>query len=207
MPFGKCPEQNLPLAAGETLVLYTDGLIERRAVPLTDSMAQLLDVVRDATSAEEVCQLAFEELVPAEGVRDDVALVAVRNEEIPTELRLRLPAEARILADMRRALRRWLRHRADAGEQDIVEVTMAVNEACANAIEHAYTPMPAEFELCASFADGEVAVVISDVGHWRSPRGVHRGRGRTIMESAMDGVKVEAGPAGTRVALRRRMRR
>jgi anti-sigma regulatory factor (Ser/Thr protein kinase) len=207
MPFGKCPEQNLPLAAGETLVLYTDGLIERRAVPLTDSMAQLLDVVRDATSAEEVCQLAFEELVPAEGVRDDVALVAVRNEEIPTELRLRLPAEARILADMRRALRRWLRHRADAGEQDIVEVTMAVNEACANAIEHAYTPMPAEFELCASFADGEVAVVISDAGHWRSPRGVHRGRGLTIMETAMDGVEVEAGPAGTRVALRRRMRR
>ena len=136
-----------------------------------------------------------------------MALVAVRNEEIPTELRLRLPAEARILADMRRALRRWLRHRADAGEQDIVEVTMAVNEACANAIEHAYTPAPAEFELCASFADGEVAVVISDAGHWRSPRGVHRGRGLTIMEAAMDEVEVEAGPAGTRVALRRRVRR
>ena len=207
MPFGKCPEQELSLTAGETLVLYTDGLVERRTVPLTDSMAQLLEVVRGAASPDEVCRLAFEALVPAEGLRDDVALIAVRNEETPIQLRLRLDADARVLADVRRALRRWLRRRADAGERDIVEITMAVNEACANAIEHAYTPAPAEFELHASFADGEVAVVISDRGRWRSPRGAHRGRGLTMMETAMDEVKVDAGPAGTRVTLRRRVPR
>ena len=62
-------------------MFYTDGLVERPKIPLTKSINELLRVVRAASSAEEVCQLAVEQLVPVEGLRDDVAIVAVQNGE------------------------------------------------------------------------------------------------------------------------------
>src|SRR5579884_2305742 len=40
-PYGSCPERELSLGTDETLVLYTDGLVERRGIPLTDGIADL----------------------------------------------------------------------------------------------------------------------------------------------------------------------
>ena len=80
------------------------------------------------------------DLVPLEGLRDDVAIVALQNGAVPAELHLTLPAEPKTLAQVRRILRRWLiEHGADEG--DVAEMTIAVSEACANAIEHAYSPV------------------------------------------------------------------
>ena len=151
-PYGSCEEHELSLATGETLMFYTDGLVERPKIPLTKSIDELLRVVRAASSAEEVCQLAVEQLVPVEGLRDDVAIVAVQNGEVPEDLRLRLPADPRVLAQVRRVIRRWLRNRG-ARDHVIAEITLAVSEACANAIEHAYSPAPAEFHLQASASE------------------------------------------------------
>ena len=110
------------------------------------------------------------------GLRDDVAIVALQNSPVPAELHLRLPAEPTTLAQVRRMLRRWLVERR-RGEGDVAEVTIAVSEACANAIEHAYSPAPASFELDASGDDGEVTVAIRDTGRWRAPRGRRTGDG------------------------------
>jgi anti-sigma regulatory factor (Ser/Thr protein kinase)/putative methionine-R-sulfoxide reductase with GAF domain len=203
-PFGRCHEYETSLAAGETLVFYTDGLVERPRVPLTKSINELLEVVRTASSADEVCELALEQLGPPGSLRDDVAIVAIDNGEVPTDLRLRLPAEARMLAHVRRTLRRWLRsHGAD--DQEIAETTLAVSEACTNAIEHAYSAAPAWFELQASADDGEVMIMVKDQGHWRSPRGRNRGRGLTIIGAAMDDVEVNSATGGTEVVMRRRV--
>lgn len=205
-PYGRCPEHELALGAGETLLLYTDGLVERRGVALTEGIESLMVAVRGASTAEDACVFSVEAMVPAEGLRDDVAIVALQNAAVPAELQLRLPADPRTLAQVRRILRRWLIDRG-AAEPDVAEVTIAVSEACANAIEHAYAPAPATFELEASANAGQVTVVVRDQGRWRAPRGQNRGRGLSIIVAAVDDVQIERTDAGTEVVMRRRLRR
>jgi anti-sigma regulatory factor (Ser/Thr protein kinase) len=149
----------------------------------------------------------MEQLVLPQGLRDDVALVALHNNsEIPAELHLRLPAHPKVLSPLRRAVRRWLRSRG-ADDEATAEVTLAVSEACANAIEHAYSPSPATFELDARSSIGDVTISVSDVGRRRSPRGQNRGRGLTIVDAAMDDVEVRPNASGTEVLMRRRLHR
>jgi anti-sigma regulatory factor (Ser/Thr protein kinase) len=150
--------------------------------------------------------MAVAALNPADAPRDDVAIVALHNQPIPAELRLRLPAEPSVLADLRRQLRRWLGGRGAVGNE-LLEITMAVSEACANAIEHAYSPAPAMFEIRASQSADEIVVVVRDSGRWRAPRGTNRGRGLRIIETAMDDVTVAATNTGTEITMRRRLGR
>jgi anti-sigma regulatory factor (Ser/Thr protein kinase) len=175
-------------------------------VALNDGLDTLLETLRPAASAQDACLLAVTELDPTSAPRDDVAIVALHNQPIPAELRLRLPAEPNVLADLRRQLRRWLRDRGAVGDE-LLEITMAVSEACANAVEHAYSPAPATFEVRASETDGEVTLTVRDSGRWRPPRGTNRGRGLRIIEAAMDDVTVAATNTGTEITMRRRLSR
>src|SRR6185437_5324423 len=203
-PYGRCPEHELDLASGEMLFLYTDGLVERRAIPLNQGIDVLASAVAGARTPEAACVLAMAELVPDEGLRDDAAIVALQNSAVPAELHLRLPAQPKTLAHVRRVLRRWLISRG-AGDADVAEVTIAVSEACANAIEHAYSPAPAAFTLDATGHDGEITVAVRDMGRWRPPRGSNRGRGLSIMVAAMDDVQIDRTDTGTLVVMRRRL--
>jgi anti-sigma regulatory factor (Ser/Thr protein kinase)/putative methionine-R-sulfoxide reductase with GAF domain len=205
-PYGRFDEHEARLDASEMLVFYTDGLIERPRIPLTTSIAVLVETIRPARSPEEVCRLAIDNLVPVEGLRDDVALVALQNSEVPAELDIAVPANPKALAQVRRSVRQWLRQRG-AGDDETAEVTLAVSEACANAIEHAYSPAPARFQVRASESGGEVAIVVRDRGRWRAPRGRGRGRGLTIMRAATDSCDVNSGDGGTEIVLRRRLER
>jgi anti-sigma regulatory factor (Ser/Thr protein kinase) len=142
--------------------------------------------------------------VPVEGLRDDVALIAIQNSPVPDDLVLELPAEPRVLSPMRRTVRRWLRHMG-ADSDEAAEITLAASEACTNAIEHAYSPAPAHFALHARADDGEVSITVRDSGQWRTPRGDHRGRGLAIIEMAMDGVETNRTSHGTEIVMRRRL--
>ena len=119
-------------------------------------------------------------------------------------MRLRLPADPQVLARVRQALRRWL-HAQGAHPDDIAAITLACGEACANAIEHAYAPGRATFELEASHASGMVTLAVRDRGRWRRPRGVHRGRGLMMIEATVDELDVHATATGTEVLMRRRI--
>jgi anti-sigma regulatory factor (Ser/Thr protein kinase) len=107
---------------------------------------------------------------------------------------------------MRRSLGAWLAS-AGAGEDDAYDIVLAVGEAGANAVEHAYGPGEAEFELIADVADGSAVLEIRDSGRWREARGRHRGRGLDLMRDLMDDVEVERSDAGTTVRMRRALRR
>lgn len=67
------------LRAGDTLLLYTDGLVERRDATLDRGFAALRDAVAELAGAglEELCDGVLARLDPHRG-DDDVALVAVR---------------------------------------------------------------------------------------------------------------------------------
>jgi anti-sigma regulatory factor (Ser/Thr protein kinase)/putative methionine-R-sulfoxide reductase with GAF domain len=202
--YGSIRDHELLLAEGETLFFYTDGLIERPGEPLTDSMERLRQLVAPAESGDAACEIAFERQVPAHGLRDDVAIVTLENLVIPAVLELRLPADPSVLTDVRRSMRRWLRH-TGLDDQSIADMTLAVSEACANAIEHAYSPAPAEFDVRVSREDGTITASVRDVGRWRPARGQNRGRGLAIIGTVMDEVDVDSNGEGTEVVMRRRI--
>jgi len=203
-PYGNCHEHELRLESDEMLVMYTDGLVERRGEPLNDGLDELLKALAGMGSAEEACLAAITSLGVEDGPRDDIAIVALHNQPIPTELELELPAVPGVLAHVRRLMRRWLWDRG-AGNSEIVEITMAVSEACANAVEHAYSPAPHVFSVQARTEDDEVTVAVRDTGRWRPPRGHNRGRGLTIIEAAMDTMHVSSAADGTEIVMRRKL--
>ena len=67
------------LGDGHTLLLVTDGLVERRDADLDQGLATMREVLRDLgeTPLEELCDTLLERMLPVDGA-DDVAIVAVR---------------------------------------------------------------------------------------------------------------------------------
>jgi anti-sigma regulatory factor (Ser/Thr protein kinase)/putative methionine-R-sulfoxide reductase with GAF domain len=204
-PYGSCPEHALALATGEMILMYTDGLVERRGNALAQGIDELLAIVKTGDTAEQACRNAMERLVPPEGLDDDVAMLVLHNLPVAARLRLHLPANPKALADVRQIVRRWLRERG-AGGDDVNEITLAVGEACANAVEHAYSPGPAWFELEATESGGEVTIAVRDAGRWREARGENRGRGLRIIDAAMSDVDLTPTSDGTEIVMRRRLR-
>ena len=64
---------------GDTLLLVTDGLVERRDTDLDAGLAAMQEALRDlgGTSLEELCDTLLARMLPVDGA-DDVAIVAVR---------------------------------------------------------------------------------------------------------------------------------
>jgi serine phosphatase RsbU (regulator of sigma subunit)/anti-sigma regulatory factor (Ser/Thr protein kinase) len=199
-------EQSVTLSAGETLLLYTDGLIERRGQQLAEGEAALMEVAVSAPDEPELkCQAITSELTKDIAIADDIAVLVAETVGLNELLEVEVPAAPAQLATARHLIRRWVE--ANHGtDDDCAAFAIAVTEACANSIEHAYGPGDATIELRASLVDGLAAVTIRDHGGWREPRGGNRGRGILIMREFMDEVSIERTGQGTTVDLRRRLR-
>jgi serine phosphatase RsbU (regulator of sigma subunit) len=77
------PEYAVDLTPGTTVLLYTDGLVERRGSSLDEGMSRLAGHLRELAGAplERLCDAVLERML--EGTpQDDVALVAVRVSSI-----------------------------------------------------------------------------------------------------------------------------
>jgi PAS domain S-box-containing protein len=72
-------EHELSVPAGSTLLLYTDGLVERRGRGIDEGVAEMVAAVDRLAHlpVEQLCDRLLERLLPVE-LDDDVALVAVR---------------------------------------------------------------------------------------------------------------------------------
>jgi serine phosphatase RsbU (regulator of sigma subunit)/anti-sigma regulatory factor (Ser/Thr protein kinase) len=199
-------EQSVSLSAGETLLLYTDGLIERRGAHLSDGEDALVRVATSAPGEPELkCQAITTQLTEDAAIADDIAVLVVQTVGLHQLLEVEVPAEPAQLATARHLVRRWVE--ANRGtDDDCAAFAIAVSEACANSIEHAYGPKHATIELRASLVQGTATVSIRDHGTWREPRGGNRGRGIQIMREFMDDVAIESDEGGTTVDLRRRLK-
>jgi serine phosphatase RsbU (regulator of sigma subunit)/anti-sigma regulatory factor (Ser/Thr protein kinase) len=198
-------EQRVALGSGETLLFYTDGLIERRGQQLSDGEAALVEAAIAAPDDPELkCRTIIERLTEGIETPDDIAVLAIRSVGLHELLEVQVPAKAEQLATVRHLIRRWVTANGGA-DDDCAAFAIAVTEACANSVEHAYGPGDASIQVRAALADGEATVTIRDRGGWREPRGENRGRGIPVMRAFMDDVSIEAGDQGTTVELRRRM--
>jgi anti-sigma regulatory factor (Ser/Thr protein kinase) len=194
------------LPQGSSLLLYTDGLVERRDVPLEDRLGELKAAAAAADGGlEDICDQVLRGVLGARDPVDDVALLAVRPEPASAEhMSITLPAEPESLARLRRKLGRFL-HAARVSDSEQYEIVLAVCEGAGNAIEHAYGPGDADFGVEIRLQGQELTADVRDEGRWREPRGVERGRGLQIIEGLMDDVEVLAEERGTVVRMRRRL--
>lgn len=112
------------------------------------------------------------------------------------------PAE---LADLREHLRGWLEENG-VGEDVERGVVLAVSEAAANAVEHAYGCDGAGIvTVMARFAGDRLEITVRDAGAWREPRpDTDRGRGLSIMRASVDDVSIEHEDAATVVRMSQR---
>jgi PAS domain S-box-containing protein len=199
-------EATAVLPPGSSLLLYTDGLVERRDQPLDQRMDELAAVAGAAGEGlDTLCDRVIEAILGEGDPGDDVALLAVRPLPAASDrISLTLPAEPASLEGLRRRLARFL-HATGASETEQYEVMLTVCEAAGNAIEHAYGPADATYEVEVAFASGELVATVRDTGNWRERRDEHRGRGLNIIEQLMDDVNVAADAEGTVVTMRRRL--
>ncbi|WP_405705018.1 PP2C family protein-serine/threonine phosphatase [Streptomyces sp. NBC_00069] len=74
------PQATTPFTEGDTLVLYSDGLIERRREDIDTGVARLADALVHHRGAdpEPLADALLLDLLPAVGATDDTALVIVR---------------------------------------------------------------------------------------------------------------------------------
>jgi PAS domain S-box-containing protein len=190
---------------GSTLLLFTDGLVERRGVSLREGLDRLRhEAERAWPDLAEMCQHLVTSLLEPE-VKDDAAILALRPVPLASvPLRLRLAPEPRSLAPLRHTMRRWLRE-AGADPRESFEIVVACGEACSNAIQHAHGSRGTPLEVELTLAGGQVEFKVRDFGSWRhEPTG--GGLGLPLMEKLMDRVEVDRRTDGTVVRLRRRLR-
>jgi serine/threonine-protein kinase RsbW len=195
------------VGAGATVLLYTDGLVERRSRPLEEGLAALADVARETADGDLAAmreQILARLVVPSEQ-RDDTALLLARVERIEAARFTRTVERAVELADLRRAIRAWLEAHAVAAA-DTHDVLLAVGEAAANAIEHGHAGRVAPVEVTLALAGGSLSGTVRDAGRWKAPHSdPDRGRGLEILRAVADDVTITRGD-GTTVAFQRDLR-
>ena len=195
---------------GATLLLYTDGLIERRGVSIQDGLDRLDAAALSAAAAdldvEELCDGLLLHLVGDARVADDIALLAMRALTLAAgPLILTLPGEARMLVQMRGTVRRWLRE-SDVSPADENEILIACGEACSNIVRHAYGAAPGAMHLTADLVDDTVVIEVRDDGTWCPPADRGGGWGLQLIKGLMDTVDLDRGAHGTIVRMQRRVR-
>lgn len=206
-PHWQRPEGRATMPPRATLLLYTDGLVERRGTSLDDGMTRAAELVQIGRSVaiEELADRLMADLEPSGGYPDDVAMLLYRQ---PAPFSLEFTADAGNLAESRNALRGWLT-RAGVEPDQIQDVLIATGEAVSNAIEHGHRDQRAgTVSLRATAIFDRLQVTVTDTGAWKTPTEIadfSRGRGISLMRVLMEDCNIQSGAAGTIVSMQARI--
>jgi integral membrane sensor domain MASE1/anti-sigma regulatory factor (Ser/Thr protein kinase) len=197
-------EASFRLVPDSTLLLFTDGLVEKRGISIHEGLERLETLAADCgQDIEALCEQLLRSMVGDE-ISDDIALLAIRPIPLTGRPNLRVPAEPRVLAPLRQTLRRWLRE-IDAAPQVANDILLACGEVCANVIQHAYGAKEGILEISLGVSDGTAEVTVRDEGCWRPSSGIDGGHGLPLIRELMESVEMTSGPDGTVVRIRRRI--
>ena len=202
-------EHTEQLEAGSIVVLYTDGLVERRGRSIDEGLTALARAAEQAPrDPDAFVDALVGELLGAEARQDDVALLAiVLDPALAEPLELEIPADPESLPILRRELEDWLRTAA-VSDLDARDILLATWEAGANAIEHSGATDGAVVEVSAMLSGDRIRIGVADHGRWKEPEmRDDRGLGLRLIEALMTTVDVERGPDGTRVVMERPLTR
>jgi CheY-like chemotaxis protein len=204
---GDRPEGRTTLGEGSTLLLYTDGLIERRDDSIDSGLERLRQEVasRCRREPERLCDEIVGEF--ANGGLDDVVLLCLRRE--PSDVRVfsrTFPAVPRSLQPMRQALRAWLTE-VGLDQRRIDDVIQACAEGYTNAVRHAYGERTGDATIELRLrSDGMLLARIRDAGRWRTQSHADSsGHGLDIMRALSDDVHVHTTQQGTTLLMETRL--
>ena len=219
LPLGMLPDgwerqqATAALPAGATLMLYTDGLVERRGRPLDAGIdaAAVAIAERAGDHPELVADHVMTAMTPAAGYDDDVAVLIYRHPPAPLAVQVSAD-DPSCLAFLRAELRRWL-SAASIGSREASDIMIAAGEATANAVEHATAGRPADADpvqitLTARADHAAIRLTVTDTGSWRPPPADReepapgtRGHGVIFMHALMSEVTIDPAVHGTTVTL------
>src|SRR4051812_6773318 len=196
---------------GDSLLLYTDGVIEAgsRTTPVGEAgLARLLESMRGASPSELVKTIDEAAQQADNGrARDDVALLAVHAAAVTgtQALALFVPATPQSLRELRDAVVDYARRVPDL-DLDLEALRLAVGEACTNVVVHAYRDQDAPGAVHVRAVAGETGLVVEvwDDGCGPSPRGDSPGLGLGLPLMARLSREMEISgrePRGTKVRL------
>jgi anti-anti-sigma factor len=211
------------LNIGDSVLLYSDGLIERPGRPLGASTAEFADLAANIAGGsggfafgapvrtiDRLCSETLELLLRSTGYNDDVTLLAVQRRTPPPRLHMTLDATIHAARAVRGRLREWLSE-IGAGSDDISDVVHAISEFVENAVEHAYaTSVPGGVVVEASLTgDGNLHASVIDRGQWKDHREGEQGRGRglAMAEALVSEALVTRRADGTTASLTHRLSR
>jgi anti-sigma regulatory factor (Ser/Thr protein kinase) len=195
------------------LMLYTDGLVERRNQSLDKGIdAAAVTVAEHAQDhPDEVADRVMAAMTPAAGYEDDVAVLIYRHPPAPLVLQVSAD-DPSCLAFLRARLRQWM-SAASIGTKEAADIMIAAGEATANAFEHATAGRPADaapvqITLTARATQARVKLIVADTGTWRPPPADReqpapgtRGHGLIFMHALMNEVTFDPSAHGTTVTL------
>ncbi|MGW6441707.1 SpoIIE family protein phosphatase [Lentzea sp. NPDC055074] len=190
-------QHTAPFPPGTSVVLYTDGLVERRDEVLDEGLRRLT-AAADGAAAFDPASLARRvvDTMLTDGQADDVALVVARH--LPPPLHLRVPADPGELAPLRRTAMAWARL-AGLSEDAAYDLELALGEAASNVVDHAYPGGGGTVDSTLESTGHGVRVTVTDHGTWRPPpadKG-HRGRGLNMIRAVSDENDLRVGADGT----------
>ncbi|HWF27199.1 MAG TPA: SpoIIE family protein phosphatase [Mycobacterium sp.] len=195
------PQASRVLPPGSTLMLYTDGLVERKHESIDLGIARAADILAETMKLplDAVADAVLRELAPAAGYDDDVAMVIYRHQ--PVLIRIESQATADHLVNIRHRLAAWLRS-VGVAAGSAADIVLVVNEACTNCVEHAYRGHPAGSMLLeAKAVDREIQARVTDSGSWKTSAANpgNSGRGLVLMRALSDTMEIDSSPTGTTV--------
>jgi len=204
-------DHEVRLAPGEGLLLYTDGLVERRDEDLSHGLARLLATAEAATSEHavraEAIDLIVEKMIDSGSVGDDVCALLVRRDDHHVDRGRRhrsvdLAPLASSVSRARRLAHETLTTWGSARRRD--DVVLVVSELVTNAIIHAGSALTLELELISGGDGDRVRVTVIDRSrHLPQRQQVEPdqigGRGVLLVDLLADSWGSESAPSGKRV--------
>jgi anti-sigma regulatory factor (Ser/Thr protein kinase) len=202
------PTGGAALPPGSLLLLYTDGLIERRSEPLDEGLARLSAAAARCAKlpAGQACRALVTEMAPGHGYADDVAIIAVRRAgTTATSYVDAMPASFSELRPARERMRDWLEH-LSASRASIYDVLLGTGEALCNAMEHGSDLDPRRTVSVEAFAAGdEISVTVTDSGRWlkdsAASRANQRGAGLKLIHGLTQHSQTARTILGTQVTM------
>ncbi|HTX03677.1 MAG TPA: SpoIIE family protein phosphatase, partial [Candidatus Acidoferrales bacterium] len=206
VPMGAITDASFPTAEVElepysALVLYTDGLIEFTR-KIDQETERLLEAVhrRIPDTLAGGAEALLDHMLTSQQHDDIAILIATYLPATAQTAQLDLQAVPQAAAITRRLSTRFARAANLSMERTFV-LNLAVGEAVANAVEHAYRGEEGRLSLRLSMDGGRIIGEVRDEGQWREGAPVpDRGRGLTILHAITSRIDLERTKKGTRLA-------
>ena len=211
LPLGCSPnaayeDWTFTLPAQAHAVFYTDGMVaprrgsssgEERLLQALRAISRKRGRVRDPDRAADVLRYVFGTSAP----RDDAALLLISREAPVASYTF---SAVPVVAPIARAILEHEIAALDLNADRRFGLVVAVGEAIANSVEHAYRgAAPGLIRLQVAAGTQELVVTVEDFGRWRRVvrRGEQRGRGIDLMHAFVDTVQIRKGRDSTTIVL------